>query len=741
MSQSILRKEKAMFQRIICRMWKHGLPRMITAVLLLYAAALLTGSNVNAATAPAAPTGLKQTAAAETSITMEWKAVSGVDGYKIAYRAGTSGTWTVSETTATKKTISNRKKNTSYQVRVCSKKNGAFGSYSSIVNAVTISKVTGLKQTTGSSSAAYFEYNAVSGATAYKCALSTSKNGKYTEFKDITDTEYYAYNVPAGSSVYVKVKAKRGSVYGEYCSPVEMVTAPDDYPTVYQTGATETSVTLTMSGVTGATGCSAEYSPYSYYTTFYSRSDRKTVNGNGSTVTISGLARDTSYEVKVKSFRKSSAGFIAYGPVMFMIRRVYVLPGKGRITELKNNGHNEFKITWENSGITEGTDIILYDSAGNAVQTIPDAIGEDETADYKSCGNYTVKVRSYILTEGNNLKLYGAYSDPKTISSPYPNHSWKETASANPATCTTAGVRTYKCEYCSAVKNENAPAFGHSWSGWYRKDRNYHARTCSHNASHVETQPHTWNSGKVITAATKTSTGTIKYTCTACYATRTEVIPKLGSGTITATQQENKIAKLKTDEDPGGAVFGKLKLNAVKVTNSSIALKWTKVKGASGYIVYGNKCGSKYKKLKIIKKAKTVAWTQKKLKKGTYYKYLVVAVKKSGGATVVAATSKSIHIATSGGKKGNYKSVKLKNVKKNKLTLAKGKTFQIKAAGVPANKKQKVSVHRKLKYESSAKKIASVSSTGKIKAVKKGSANIYVYAQNGVYQTIRVTVK
>ena len=52
-----------------------------------------------------------------------------------------------------------------------------------------------------------------------------------------------------------------------------------------------------------------------------------------------------------------------------------------------------------------------------------------------------------------------------------------------------------------------------------------------------------------------------------------------------------------------------------------------------------------------------------------------------------------------------------------------------------------VSVHRKIRYESSNPGIAKVNSkTGEITGVKKGKCYIYVYAQNGVYKKVTVTV-
>ena len=49
--------------------------------------------------------------------------------------------------------------------------------------------------------------------------------------------------------------------------------------------------------------------------------------------------------------------------------------------------------------------------------------------------------------------------------------------------------------------------------------------------------------------------------------------------------------------------------------------------------------------------------------------------------------------------------------------------------------------HRGIVFESSDPKIASVGKKGVVKGLKKGTCYIYVYAQNGVYKKIKVTVK
>ena len=47
----------------------------------------------------------------------------------------------------------------------------------------------------------------------------------------------------------------------------------------------------------------------------------------------------------------------------------------------------------------------------------------------------------------------------------------------------------------------------------------------------------------------------------------------------------------------------------------------------------------------------------------------------------------------------------------------------------------------KFRYESTNPSIAIVNKKGKIKGVKKGICEIYIYAQNGLYKKIKVTVK
>ncbi len=203
---------------------------------------------------------------------------------------------------------------------------------------------------------------------------------------------------------------------------------------------------------------------------------------------------------------------------------------------------------------------------------------------------------------------------------------------------------------------------------------------------------------------------------------------------------DKSITGMKSENDVKGAVFGKLQVKCAKVTDKKITLKWKKVKGADGYLVYGTPCGKgkKPKLIKTLKKNSKTTFTQTKRKKGTPYRYIVRAYKLVGGKKITISIAKTVHVFTNGGKYTNAKSVK---VNKTKVSIKKGKKFKLKATEVKANKKKKIRKHRVICYESTNKKIATVTKKGVIKGKKKGTCKIYVYTQNGVSKTVKVTVK
>lgn len=192
------------------------------------------------------------------------------------------------------------------------------------------------------------------------------------------------------------------------------------------------------------------------------------------------------------------------------------------------------------------------------------------------------------------------------------------------------------------------------------------------------------------------------------------------------------------DRDVQGSVFGLLCARVKRVTKTSQTLVWNSLGDrVDGYVIYGNACGikNKYKKIATLGKNAT-KYSRKKLKKGTYYKYFIVGYVMKDGKKETVEISKTLHATTSGGKKGNATSVK---ASATSLTLKVGQTATVKAR---EQSSRKVNIHRRLRFESENETVASVQGTkGVITANQAGTCTIYIYAQNGLYRKIKITVE
>ena len=107
-------------------------------------------------------------------------------------------------------------------------------------------------------------------------------------------------------------------------------------------------------------------------------------------------------------------------------------------------------------------------------------------------------------------------------------HSWDNGKVNKEATCASQGEKIYTCSLCGTTKTEVIEKTNnHSFGTWTKVDGNSHKHSCSV-CGKEETASHSWNSGKVTTAATCTTDGVKSYSCTDCSATKTETIPATG---------------------------------------------------------------------------------------------------------------------------------------------------------------------------------------------------------------------
>lgn len=209
---------------------------------------------------------------------------------------------------------------------------------------------------------------------------------------------------------------------------------------------------------------------------------------------------------------------------------------------------------------------------------------------------------------------------------------------------------------------------------------------------------------------------------------------------------ENRVTPDTDTEDQSalnGSQVSKLKLPILLATgkggNRKITISWRSYEDADGYDCYWSYCDGKrsYKKLATVKAAKDRV-TSRRLANNRRYKYFVAAYKLIDGKKVYIAKSNTLHVALKDAKATNAKKV---TVNQTNVRLKAGDTFVIRSRTKLENTNKKELLHvAAYRYYTSDQSVASVSKTGKIKALKSGTCVIYVVANNGVYGTIKVTV-
>ena len=213
--------------------------------------------------------------------------------------------------------------------------------------------------------------------------------------------------------------------------------------------------------------------------------------------------------------------------------------------------------------------------------------------------------------------------------------------------------------------------------------------------------------------------------CTVCgeeISRETKTVPATGHNWGEWKVEGNKEVRT-CKNDPNHKETRDIEVSSVKLDKTSLTLEAGKTQKLAATITPSNATN------------KTLTWTSSKKNVATVSNGTVKAVK-AGTATVT--------VKTANGKTATCKvtvkaaNVAVKSVKLNKtsLTLNKGKTSTLKATLNPTN-----ATDKKLTWTTSNKKVATVDSKGKVKAVGKGSAIITVKSANGKKATCKVAVK
>ena len=226
-----------------------------------------------------------------------------------------------------------------------------------------------------------------------------------------------------------------------------------------------------------------------------------------------------------------------------------------------------------------------------------------------------------------------------------------------------------------------------------------------------------FSEGDYVTAVTSNKPGTVKVTNVNKNGTfKLTAGKKKGSAVVTVTLASKKTASF-------------------KVTVQKAAVKTTKITTTTKSLTIAK--GATYKKLASsiavtpVTSKEKVTYSSSNKKVATVSSKGVIKAKKAGTAKITVKSGKKKVVVTV--KVTGVKTTKLSGVPATKK-IAKGKSFKIKAAATPKNTDEKIT------FKSSNKKVATVTSKGVVKGLKKGTATITV--QSGSKKmTCKVTVK
>jgi len=210
--------------------------------------------------------------------------------------------------------------------------------------------------------------------------------------------------------------------------------------------------------------------------------------------------------------------------------------------------------------------------------------------------------------------------------------------------------------------------------------------------------------------------------------------------TVKPTRTPRPTETPKPAADPDFTLLARMTVSGESKTALKIA--WTEVKGAEGYDVFFAKCGRNFKLKKTVRSWESHVVRFRGLDKRENYKGYVKAWKKVDGQKVyIGKASPQVHAIT-GSYDADYCNTRSVKLNHSSLTLKAGKSKTLKATMKGVKSGKKVLQHiPKVRFYSTNANVATVDANGKVKAVAKGSCTIYAIANNGVRNSVKVTVK
>ena len=332
------------------------------------------------------------------------------------------------------------------------------------------------------------------------------------------------------------------------------------------------------------------------------------------------------------------------------------------------------------------------------------------------------------------------------------SHSWVTKNVVKEATCTEAGSKVENCASCDAVQTASIPVKGHTVvkdaavaptvfaDG---KTEGSHCSVCGTVLEKQNTIAKVPGTIYLTASSLKMKTGQSTTAFKATGFSEGDYVTAVTSNkprTVKVTNvNKNGTFKLTAGKKKGSAVvtvtLASKKTASFKVTVQKAAVKTTKITTTTKSLTLAK--GATYKKLASsiavtpVTSKEKVTYSSSNKKVATVSSKGVIKAKKAGTAKItVKSGSKKVVVTV---KVTGVKTTNLSGVPAAK-SVSKGKSFKIKAIATPKNTDEKIT------FKSSNKKVATVTSKGVVKGLKKGAATITV--QSGSKKmTCKVTVK
>lgn len=343
-----------------------------------------------------------------TSVSLNWKAISGVDGYRIyKYNASTNKYTLLGETSDTSYRVKSLSSGTSYIFSVKGYKK--FGNTTYVSKSYSSAKLATkpLSPTvkySSTSSSVTLSWNKVSGATGYDIYVSSKKDSGYKKIGTTTSRSFKYSGMTAGKIYYFRIKAYKKAYDQKFSSSsttIKTVTEPSK-PTLSYSVST-TSVKISWNKVSGATG----YQVYMATSENGTYTKLATTSSNTTSYTKKGLKAGTYYYFKVRAMKDVDTTR-AYGSFSKLKTATKPLAVKNLKASAAKKSVN---LSWTKASPCSGYAIYISEKETSDYKLLTTTKNANYTvSSLKSGKTYYFKIRAYRLVDGN--KIYSSYSSP-----------------------------------------------------------------------------------------------------------------------------------------------------------------------------------------------------------------------------------------------------------------------------------------------------------------------------------------